>query len=165
VGEPASRIAGTNLPDRSSALARYILRRQIESHAIALGANLRRFALEIVSPTGTPYGTAVRTRVELGRVLAAMVAGNPVPLGLVTADRLGVGLNHQVVACGAVRTPAELRIAIYDPNLPGCDDVELVVGWRGAEPVSQVVGGRERKQWRGLFVERYAPRIPPGASG
>ena len=55
-----------------------------------------------------------------------MSAGRPVPLGLVTADRLGgIGLNHQVVAYAVTRTDEYASVHVYDPNLPRADDVTI----------------------------------------
>lgn len=159
-GRMAAELAGPELPDRDSALASRIWRRQLESLLGGSAANMRRFAAWTLLPTGTVAGVAALTRRrELGRILTAMVAGRPVPLGLLTSDRLGgVGLNHQVVVWRVVREAEHLDIGIYDPNHPGRDDVALRVSWRGEAPVEQFVGGVARNTWRGLFVERYRPR-------
>lgn len=163
-GEAAGRMWGKAMPENSSAIAKYLLRRQIESVGAGFGSNIAKFALLTYLPSGTAIGSARFTRSrEVGRVLVAMTAGNPVPLGLVVAQRFsGIGLNHQVVACGAVRDEDGLRIRIYDPNFPGRDDVELRLGWSGTDPIVQYVGGVERKRWRALFVESYSPRKGPG---
>ncbi len=164
VGLRASELAGPELPDRSSALAHYIMRRQIESLAGGLGTNMRRFVEWTVRPTGTSQGTVARTRrYEAGNILAAMVARNPVPLGLLVADRLGgLGLNHQVVAYATDQDAEQLRVRVYDPNYPLRDDIAIVVGWQGEGPFIEYRGREARKQWRGLFVERYAAHVPPG---
>jgi len=165
-GEAASRLTtGRELPERSSALARYIMRRQVESLGGGFGANIARFMAWTLMPTGTSVGTAAVTRRrELGKVLVSMVAKNPVPVGLLTVDRLGgMGLNHQVVAYAAERDDHELRIRVYDPNFPGRDDVVLTVPWNGSDTIVESVGSVARKQWRGLFVESYSARVvPPG---
>jgi hypothetical protein len=158
---------GLEMPGKDSQLGRYVLRRQIESLAGGGGANMRRFVSWTIRPTGTPLGSArlMRKR-ELGRVLVSMVAGNPVPLGLIVAERLGgVGLNHQVVACGAQHHAEGLTIRIYDPNIPARDDVTLEVSWRGEEPAVELVAGKPKRKWRGLFVERYRPCVPPEYRG
>jgi len=167
LGVFTSELAGPDLPPKDSVLARYILRRQIESLAGGAGTNMRRFVAWTARPTGTAHGsTAVMRRRELGRILVAMVAGNPVPLGLIVANRLGgIGLNHQAVAYGAKPSETGLSIRIYDPNLPRRDDVVLQVSWRGDEPATELVGGEPTRQWRGVFVERYRPCVPPEFRG
>lgn len=162
-GIAAASLHDAEMPTPSSALARYVMRRQIESVGAGLGSNIGRFALMTYLPTHGPLGAATLTRKrELGNVLVSMTAGNPVPLGLVVAERFsGIGLNHQVVACGAQRMQDELRIRVYDPNYPRRDDVELRVSWAGDGRIAQYVGDTPRKEWRALFVEHYSPRTPP----
>jgi len=159
--------AGSELPEKDSALGRYILRRQVESLAGGAGTNMRRFVTWTMRPTGTSIGSATLMRKrELGNVLVSMVACNPVPLGLIVAERLGgVGLNHQVVAYGARPHQDGLTIRIYDPNIPARDDVELEVSWRGDAPAVETVAGKRRREWRGLFVERYKACVPPEYRG
>jgi len=167
LGVFASQLAGSELPKRDSPLGRYIMRRQIESLAGGAGANMRRFVTWTIRPTGTSIGAATLMRKrELGKVLVSMVAGNPIPLGLIVAERLGgVGLNHQVIAYGAEPGDWGLRVRVYDPNIPMRDDVTLDVSWRGEDPAVELVGGRPRREWRGVFVERYRPCVPPEYRG
>lgn len=161
-GLAAGSLHGREVPERSSAVARYLMRRQIESVGAGMGGNIARFALMTYLPAGGRLGSAALTRShELGNVLVSMTAGNPVPLGLVVAERFtGIGLNHQVVACGATRDERGLRIRVYDPNFPRRDDVELRVDWTGEERIIEYVGDQPRKEWRALFVEKYTPRNP-----
>ncbi len=162
-GIEAADLHGREMPEGSSALARYLMRRQIESIGTGLGSNIGKFALMTYLPTGGPIGAAALTRKrELGNVLVSMSAGNPVPLGLIVAERFsGIGLNHQVVAWGAVRSEDGMRIRIYDPNFPTRDDVELRVEWAGEGRILEYVAGTPRKEWRALFVAHYTPRTPP----
>ncbi|MDZ4178878.1 MAG: hypothetical protein U1E29_06565 [Coriobacteriia bacterium] len=150
------------LPQRSSALARQIMRRQVDSIGTGLGTNLLRFASMSYRPRGGPVGTAATTGRNLGDVLAALFAGNPVPLGLIARNPFaGIGLNHQVLAVGGERDERMLRVRVYDPNHPRRDDVVLEIEWGGVGPVREFVGGTLRNEWAGLFVERYAPRKVP----
>lgn len=127
IGIDAAALAGREMPDKRSEIARYIMGRQIGSLAGGLAANMARFVAWTLRPTGGPQGAAALSRGrEAGSLLAAMVAGNPVPLGLVTADRLGgMGLNHQVVAYATRQDARGLRVYIYDPNFPGA----TTCGW------------------------------------
>ncbi|NIA26405.1 MAG: hypothetical protein GWP04_12755 [Gammaproteobacteria bacterium] len=151
-------------PTAGTPLARYTMWRQLESLSLYGGVNMLRFARWTYRPTGTWIGAATATRrEELGNVLVSMVAGRPVPLGLVPAERFkGLGLNHQVVAYGVDRDEAGISIRIYDPNHPLRDDVTLELSWDGTEPIAEKVGGKVRHQWRALFVETYRPKVPPG---
>jgi hypothetical protein len=156
--------ASVGLPERSSALARQIMRRQLDSIGTGLGANLLRFASMSYRPRGGPVGTAAMTGRNLGDVLAALVAGSPVPLGLIARNPFaGLGVNHQVLAVGGTRDERALRIRVYDPNHPRRDDVVLDVEWGGTGFVREFVGGTLRNEWAGLFVERYTPRKVPAS--
>ncbi len=153
---------GDRRPESGTPLSRYIMRRQIESIVLGGGVNLVRFAVWTYRPTGTRIGAGAVTRhQELGRLLVAMVAHRPVPLGLIAAERFkGLGLNHQVVAYGVTRDEEGVSIRVYDPNHPLRDDVTLELSWEGVEPVVERVGGKEKHRWRALFVESYRPRTP-----
>jgi hypothetical protein len=161
-GREAPREPVGELPDKKSPLGRYIWRRQIDSLADGLGQNAREFAKLSYSPLTGPFGSKTITRRrELGNVLVALMAGRPVPLGLIAPAPLKrIGSNHQVVAYAAEKTPEGLRILIYDPNLPGRDDVALFVTWSGDEMVEERKGETHVTEWRALFVERYTPREP-----
>jgi hypothetical protein len=150
------------LPERDSALGRYVWRRQVDSLADGLGQNMRGFVKMSYAPRTGPIGSATLTRSrELSNVLVALAAGRPVPLGLIALHPLrGIGLNHQVVACGAQRSAEGLEIHVYDPNLPRRDDVSLFVTWEGDDAIVERRGERQVAEWRALFVERYVPREP-----
>lgn len=157
-GTPAAQLTDATLPPKGSPLARYIWQRQLGSLAAGGAVNLMRFALWTLLPAGGAAGIAARTRREMGRLRTAIIAGRPIPLGLIAADRLaGLGTNHQVVAWGVDETPDATRVHIYDPNHPLRDDVILFVDRRDGEIVESV-GGVERARWRGAFVERYRHR-------
>jgi len=162
VGVAASELAEER-PAAGTPLARYTMYRQLESLTLHGGVNMLRFAKWTYRPIGTRIGAAAATRrEELGNVLVSMVAGRPVPLGLIPAERFkGMGLNHQVVAYGVNRDEERISIRIYDPNYPLRDDVTLELSWDGAEPIAEHVGGKVKHRWRALFVETYRPRIPP----
>jgi hypothetical protein len=163
-------LAGRRLPDAASpgqspahdsSLARHIARRQLDSVLVGLGANLWRFVVLTYLPTGAPRGVGVVTRRELLRLFDALRAGRPVPLGLVSSIGLATLVqNHQVLAYGAHFGEAEALIRIYDPNLPGRDDVVLAVPITRIAPVVERAGGWQMR-WRGFFVERYSPKAPP----
>ncbi|MDZ4168261.1 MAG: hypothetical protein U1E26_01210 [Coriobacteriia bacterium] len=158
-GTPAAQLTDSKLPPKGSPLERYIGQRQLGSLIGGGSSNLVRFAAWTFMPAGGKGGVGRRTRREAGRVLAAMAAGLPVPLGLIAADRLsGLGTNHQVVAWGIDNDDAQVRIRIYDPNHPLRDDVVLQFDWAGEGAVIETVGGLERARWRGVFVERYRHR-------
>lgn len=149
-------------PEKGSPLRRYVWRRQVDSLAEGLGQNLRSFAKLSYTPRTGAIGSATLTRKrELGNVLVSLVAGRPVPLGLIASEPLkGIGLNHQVVAYAATTGADGLTVRIYDPNLSGRDDVTLFVTWQGDEPVVERRGDKPHAEWRALFVERYAPKEP-----
>ena len=158
---PAEQAAA--LPAHDAELARVIWRRQVESVATHLGSNLWRFAVLTYLPTHAPAGTAETTRREIPRLLEALEAGLPVPLGLVSGLSLRhLARNHQVLAYAVDVGDGPPRIRVYDPNLPRRDDVVLEVRPENPGRVIELVGARVIP-WRGLFVERYAPAPAPGA--
>lgn len=72
--------------------------------------------------------TYVMAHEEWPAVRAELDAGRLVPLGLVRVidrDPRLLGRNHQVVAFGYDLDADRLALRIYDPNLPGRDDVTL----------------------------------------
>lgn len=167
-------LAGRRLPDAASpgrspahdsSLARHIARRQLDSVLVGLGANLWRFVALTYLPTGAPRGVGVVTRRELLRLFDALRAGRPAPLGLVSSIGLATLVrNHQVLAYAADFGEERALIRIYDPNLPGRDDVVLEVPLGRVAPVVERAG-RWQTRWRGLFVERYVPKALPGGVG
>jgi hypothetical protein len=113
-----------------------IVRRQVES-LDWLRVPLRFFDLQAFRPD-PPSGAAallgrrtpreVAVRDEWPRIRADIDAGHPSTLGLIRASGVSpwsLTSNHQVLAFAYHDEPAQLRIAIYDPNHPGVDDVEL----------------------------------------
>jgi hypothetical protein len=153
-GEPLPG-AGQPTPAHDSAIARHILRRQVESVTVGLGANLWRFAALTYLPTGAPHGIGPTTRRELLPLFDALRAGYPAPLGLVSSIGLSTLVrNHQVLAYAAEFGEDAAVVWIYDPNHPGRDDVFLEVPLDRVAPVIEHVG-RRALPWRGFFVERY----------
>lgn len=114
-----------------------IVRRQVES-LDWLRVPLRYLDLQAFRPD-PPTGLArllgrrtpreIAARDEWPRIRDDIDAGHPSTLGLIRvsgASPWSLTHNHQVLAFGYHETPSGLRIAIYDPNHPGHDDVELV---------------------------------------
>lgn len=97
----------------------------------------------------------VRRTIDAGRLamLSLVRQRSPNPWVLAT--------NHQVVAYGYVATAEEIRIAVYDPNHPDRDDVELVIE---IAPDGQTVHLRQTtgEPLRGFVLTRYRPE-PPGS--
>lgn len=106
-------------------------------------------------------GVTDRTKNEEFRKLReAIDRGAPVPLGLIVARNLNdLGRNHQVVAYGydLDAKTQHMTVYIYDVNWPGLEITlssgKNDAGWFESSP------GKE--QWRGWFVQDYAPRRPP----
>lgn len=114
-----------------------IVRRQVES-LDWLRVPLRFFDLQAFRPD-PPSGLArmlgrrapreIAYRDEWPRIRADLDAGHASTLGLIRVGGVSpwsLSRNHQVLAFAAHDEPTQLRIAIYDPNHPGRDDVELV---------------------------------------
>jgi hypothetical protein len=113
-------------------------------------------------------GRRMLTR-EWPAVQASLDAGRPCPLGLVTvrsADPRQVGNNHQLLAYGYEQDDTALRIAVYDPNQAGRDDVVLTLEPADPEqPVNLSLGGPAGPSSRTgavcFFKVDYASKTPP----
>ncbi|MGY4645178.1 MIR domain-containing protein [Cellulomonas sp. URHB0016] len=93
---------------------------------------------------------------ELPKVVAAVDAGRPVPLGLVVARSLGdIGKNHQVLAYGYEKEPSgRVTVLVYDSNSPGR---EVRLTSEAGEPGWAASNG---PRWRGFFVQAYSAKHP-----
>jgi hypothetical protein len=152
------------LPAHDSPLARLVWRRQLASVLGGAGSNLWRFALLTYLPSAAPLGTRATTRREIPRLLDALAAGRPAPLGMVSALSLRhLARNHQVLAYGAEVGEGAVLVRVYDPNYPRRDDVMLEVSPSEGTVIEHV--GTSRFAWRGFFVERYAPMATRHAEG
>jgi hypothetical protein len=149
-----------------------IVRRQVESFDW-FRVPLRFFNLQAFRPD-PPGGLArllgrrtpreIAYRDEWPKIRDDIDAGHPSTLGLIRVSGVSpwsLTHNHQVLAYGYHDTPTELRIAIYDPNHPGHDDVELVAGidadgsrsWPERLHLSQTTG----ETLLGFFRQPYPP--------
>jgi len=149
-----------------------IVRRQVES-LDWFRVPLRFFNLQALRPD-PPSGLAgllrrrtpreIAYRDEWPRIRDDIDGGHPSTLGLIRVSSLSpwsLTHNHQVLAYGYRDTPEQLRIAIYDPNHPGHDDVELVADidpdaarpWPERLHLSQTTG----ETLLGFFRQPYPP--------
>lgn len=149
------------LPAYDAPLAGVILRRQVDSVLMRLGANLWQFVRYTWLPSDSALGVGAGTRRQLVPLFDALRSGRPVPLGLVNSLKpFRLAANHQVLAYAADFREHEVIVRIYDPNHPKRDDVTLVVPLASREPVVEHIGKRT-KTWRGFFIEHYAVCASP----
>ena len=101
-------------------------------------------------------------RAEWPRIRTELDAGRPVAIGLVRVasnSPLQLTRNHQVLAYGYTLDGSRLSIAIYDPNHPLDDTVELRVeldeGHRGA-----ALGQSSGESLVAFFRAPYRPKPP-----
>jgi hypothetical protein len=169
-------------PHQGTRLQRYLFRRQIDSLGGA-GQEIVKVAQWTTMPEDTLLGTQVRTAHELASIRQKLEDRNPVVLGLIYEHTSSLGElsrqifnNHQVLAYACQENAAgEITLQVYDPNLPGRDDVVIqsqpvVVGEvsspSGNQAVmglksSQLVGGEFLHHVRGFFSMPYLPEKPP----
>jgi hypothetical protein len=172
----------TNVPSQGSRLQRYLFQRQMDSLG-GLGQAAVKVAQWTSLPDDTLVGTFRRTADEFAELRQKLDEGNLVVLALIYEHatslkelRKVIFNNHQVLAYGCqVSDDGKVTINVYDPNLPGWDDVDI-----SAEPVelgqdnspgrpvpimgldsTQRVGGTQYRRVRGFFAMPYSPVTPP----
>jgi hypothetical protein len=152
---------------------RYLLRRLIDSWHLPTGALTYLALMNPAYPDRDRRIGPLTVRGRGGRMLtrewpavrAALDAGRPCPLGLVTvrsANPLLVGNNHQLLAYGYEQDDSVVRIAAYDPNQAGRDD--LVVTLERSEPAHLSFGPAGSSSGQDVvcfFAVDYAPETPP----
>ncbi len=171
----------TSVPGQGTRLHRYLFRRQIDSLG-GLGQEAVKVAQWTSLPDGTLVGTFRRTADEFDRLRVKLDRKNLVILALIYAQAASLADlsqvifdNHQVLAYAYHREVDAYSIDIYDPNIPGRDDVSL-----RCEPVdlgaentpeslhqvsglktTQLLAGVPTKKVRGFFNMPYQPVKPP----
>jgi hypothetical protein len=172
-------------PYRGSRLHRYLFRRQLDSLG-GLGQEVIKVAQWTSLPDDTLVGTQRRTADEFNPLHQKLDERNLVILAVIyehasTVKELSRRIfnNHQVLAYAYQQDESgSVMINIYDPNLPGRDDVTIrsepivlgeVTSPSGSKTVVglkslQLVGGAFYKVIRGYFVLPYSPVQPPNAT-
>ncbi len=172
-----------NVPRQGTSLQRYLFRRQMDSLG-GLGLEAVKVAQWTTLPDGTPVGTMRRTLDEFNEFRPKLDEGNLVILALIYEHATSIKElsrlvfnNHQVLAYGYQQSAnGSLAINIYDPNLPGRDEVVIsaetvqvgeVSSPTGIEPIlgltsTELASGAYYKSLRGFFQMPYTPEIPPG---
>ena len=169
-------------PNQGTRLQRYLFQRQMDSMG-GLGQQVVKVAQWTSLPDGTLLGTQACTSVEFNSIRHKMDDKNPVVLALIY-ERAGslkelsrlIFNNHQVLAYAYQQDDSGVvAIKVYDPNLPGRDDVVIqsepvvlgeVTSPTGSETVmglssTQLLSGAFYKQVRGYFAMPFLPVQPP----
>ncbi len=170
------------VPHQGTRLQRYLFQRQMDSLG-GLGRQAVKVAQWTSLPDDTPVGTMRRTADEFVLLRQKLDQGNLVILALIYEHATSIKElsrrvfnNHQVLAWAYQQHSfGEVTIRIYDPNLPGRDDVvirsepvplgepnspsgsESLVGLKSTE----LVGEDLYKEVRGFFEMPYSPIKPP----
>jgi hypothetical protein len=175
------------VPHQGTRFQRYLFQRQMDSFG-GLGQQVVKVAQWTSLPDGTSVGIMRRTADEFSLLRSKLDQGNPVILALIyeyagSLKELSrrIFRNHQVLAWAYHQEASgEIIIQIYDPNLPGRDDViiraEQVVLGKDPPPAGpetalaentlglksmEMVGGEFYKDVRGFFEMPYKPVKPP----
>ena len=162
----AGRLPPGARPGPGSALFAFIVRRLIGSWQLPAGV-LRYYRWQRLS------GPDLRQRTVAGQwpqIQAALAAGRPVTLGVVTvasANPLLLGHNHQVVAWACELTGPRVRLSVYDPNSGPDDGVGIEFDARLGSGAEGGFTHNLNLAWpvRGFFVTRYVPAPPPVPGG
>ena len=170
-------------PHQGTRLQRYLFQRQMDSMG-GLGQQVAKVAQWTCLPDDTLLGTQARTSCGIQRLIRQKLDDrNPVVLALIYEHASSVKElsrcifnNHQVLAYAYQQDGfGGYSIKVYDPNLPGRNDVIIrcepvvlgtVASPTGAETVmgfrsTQLLGGVLYKQVRGYFAMPYQPEQPP----
>src|SRR5918992_1120754 len=114
-----------------------------------------------------PHGRAWRSvRIEWPLVRAGIDAGHPVPLGLVktkSENPFELKRNHQVLAYGYELAGDRLELRLYDPNLPGRDDVILSLSVADPTKPVRMEPSPATGPVYAFFAVRYTTASPPQA--
>lgn len=112
-----------------------------------------------------PRGRAWRTvRREWPLIRADIDAGHPCPLGIVrvkSSDPRELKQNHQVLAYGYEVVGSTLAIRVYDPNLPGRDDVTLSLSLEAPTRPTPIAVSPPGASVFALFRNAYTSAEPP----
>jgi hypothetical protein len=160
-GFTPAQLAPGHVPPDAHPLARYIYKRQIDSFLVLSAVKYITWSLSPDDASFLVKGVTRWTKQdEFAKLRASIDSGKPVTLGLIVArDLAGLGQNHQVIAYGYDYAPVKdaMTVNIYDVNYP---DRELTLtsdkfrsGWIESSPTQE--------NWRGWFVQDYAPNQPP----
>jgi len=170
------------VPRQGTRLQRYLFQRQMDSLG-GMGQQIIKVAQWTSLPDDTPVGTYARTAEEFSLLRQKLDDQNPVVLALIYEYARNIKQlakvifnNHQVLAYAYQQDPAGvITIKIYDPNLPGQDDVTIqavpyqlcevklasgIEALWGLRSIQQV-GGTFYREVRGFFAMPYAPVRPP----
>ncbi len=156
-----AQLPAAGVPPDAHPLARYIYRRQMDSFMVLSAAKYLTWSLSPDNAGFLVKGVSRWTKEDEWRKLRASIdTGKPCVLGMIKAyDFAHLGDNHQVVASGYDYSPTKdaMTVYIYDVNYPGREIALLSdrfrPGWLEDSP--------NLEQWRGWFVQDYAPHQPP----
>lgn len=172
----------SEVPRQGSRLHRYLFQRQMDSLG-GFGQQAVKVAQWTSLPDDTLVGTMRRTADEMVGICHTLDQENLVLLALIyvhasTLRELSKVIfnNHQVLAYAYQHEAADAFIInIYDPNLPGRDDVcirlepvalgeeltsagpQAITGYKA----TQLIGGSYYRDVRGFFVLPYSAVQPP----
>lgn len=145
-------VAARHRPADDTPLARYILRRLVDSW---VNPSAARFLTWSTRDDQTLHAL---TGHELDVATAALDQGQPVPLGLIAADAIsGIGHNHQVLAIGYDRHfGGAVDLLIYDNNT---HDETVTLAWHPGG--TGILASNRDSPWRGCFLHSYSRQDPP----
>lgn len=121
-----------------------------------------------IQTIGLARGRAwVTYREEWPRIRDDIDAGRLSPLGLVQTDSLDIGKNHQVLGYAYEQSGQQVTLWVYDPNVPGHDDLRLsfdITDTAGGVDVTRVnYPPKDRPRIFCIFrTDHYNPHSPPG---
>jgi hypothetical protein len=152
----------------------YLVDRLFDSFDLPLGPARYLELMSPVVPDGEtfwsrlglgPHGRAWRmVNMEWPKVRADVDGGHPSPLGLVkvkSTNPMDLKENHQVLVYGYQLDGGTLTLRLYDPNLPGRDDVALSLGLNDASRPVTLAASPPGPTVYAFFRTAYASASPP----
>jgi hypothetical protein len=152
----------SSVPPDGHPLADYLYQRQLDSFMTLSAVKFVSWSLGSDQSSWFSKGVSRRTKEdEFAKLKESILRGVPVTIGLITArDLAHLGSNHQVIAYGYEETPDAQTLHIYDVNYADREmtltSARDALGWRQDDDALKL-----HLEWRGWFVQDYAPKRPP----
>jgi hypothetical protein len=165
---------GDTAPPSEGPLFDYLVDRLFDSFDLPWGPGRYLALMSPLLPDGEtfwsrmgfgPHGRSWQmARDEWPKIRADIDGGHPSPIGLITvksSDPFDLKRDHQVLVYGYDLDGDAVTLRLYDPNLPGRDDVVLRFGSEEPAHAQTLAVMPDGPQVFAFFRVTYGPATPP----